>query len=84
MKFIKAQRVRWLGRVSIMEEGAMRRKMMEGRMFIGRRKGKPRLEWMDEVVADLKVMKINQWMEKMRDREKWRLIIEEAKADPGL
>jgi hypothetical protein len=29
---------------------------------------------MDDVVADLKVMKINQWMEKMKDREKWRLL----------
>jgi len=60
------------------------RKMMEGRLFIGRRKGRPRLRWMDDVVADLKVMKINQWMEKTKDREKWRLIFEKAKAHPGL
>jgi len=37
-----------------------------------------------DVVADLRVMKIKQWMEKMKDREKWRLIVEEAKAHPGL
>jgi len=29
-------------------------------------------------------MKIKQWMEKMKDREKWRLIVEEAKAHPEL
>jgi hypothetical protein len=29
-------------------------------------------------------MKIKQWMEKMKDREQWRLIVEEAKAYPGL
>jgi hypothetical protein len=48
----------------------MPRKMMEGRLFIhvGRRKGRPRLRWMDDVVADLKVMKIKQWMEKTKDR----------------
>jgi len=39
---------------------------------------------MDDVVADLKVMKIQQWTEKMKDREQWRLVVEEAKADPGL
>ena len=39
--------------------------------------------WMDDV-ADLKVMKIAQWMEKMKDREEWRLIVEEDKAHPGL
>ena len=71
MKFIKAQRVRWLGHVKRMEVGAMPRKMKEGRLFIGRRKGTPRLRWMDDVVADLKVMKTQQWMEKTKDREQW-------------
>ena len=75
MKFVQAQRIRWLGHVKRMEEGAMARKMLEGRH---------RLRWMDDVVADLKVMKIKQWMEKMKDREKWRLIVEQAKAHPGL
>jgi hypothetical protein len=58
--------------------------VVEGRLFIGRRKGRPRLRWMDDVVADLKVMKIKQWMEKTKDREQWRLVVEEAKAHPGL
>jgi hypothetical protein len=39
---------------------------------------------MDDVVADLKVIKIKQWMEKTKDREQWRLVAEEAKAHPGL
>jgi hypothetical protein len=60
VKFIKAQRIRWLGHVKRMEVRAMPRKMMEGRLFIGRRKGRPRLRWMDDVVADLKLMKIRQ------------------------
>ena len=64
--------------------GAMPRKMMEGRMFIGRSKGRPRWRWMDDVVAHLKVMKIKQWMEKTKDREQLRLVVEEAKAHPGL
>ena len=51
---------RWLGHVKIMEVGAMPRRMMEARLFIGRRKGRPRLRWMDDVVADLRVMKIRQ------------------------
>ena len=70
MTFIKAQRIRWLGHVKRMEEGAMPRKMMEGRPFVGRRKGRPRLRWMDDAVADLKAMGIKEWMETMQDREK--------------
>jgi hypothetical protein len=38
---------------------------------------------MDDV-ADLKVMKIKQWMKKTKDREQWRLVVEEVKAHPGL
>jgi hypothetical protein len=36
VKFIKAQRIRWLGHVKRMEVGAMPRKMMEGKLFLGR------------------------------------------------
>jgi hypothetical protein len=39
---------------------------------------------MDDVVADLKVMKIKQWIEKTKDRRQWRLVVEEARAHPGL
>jgi hypothetical protein len=44
----------------------MPRKMKEGRLFIGQRRGRPHLRWMDDVVADLKVMKIKQWIEKVK------------------
>jgi len=37
---------------------------------------------MDDVVADLKVMKIKQWIEKTKDRQQWRRVVEEAKAHP--
>jgi hypothetical protein len=67
-----------------METGAMPRMMMEGRLFTGRRKGRPRLRWIDDVVADLRVMNIKQWTEKAEDREQWRLVVKEAKAHPGL
>jgi hypothetical protein len=39
---------------------------------------------MDDDVADLKVMKIKQWMEKTKDREQWRMVVKEAKAHSGL
>jgi hypothetical protein len=29
-------------------------------------------------------MEVKGWKEKMRDREQWRLVVEEAKAQPGL
>jgi hypothetical protein len=82
VKFIKAQRIRWLGHVKKMEAGAMPKRMMEGRLFTGRRKGRPRLRWIDDVVADLRVMKIKQWTEKAEGREQWRLVVKEAQGSP--
>jgi hypothetical protein len=38
----------------------------------------------EDDVADLKVVKIKWWMEKTKDNEQWRLVVEEAKAHPGL
>jgi len=67
-----------------MEVEVTPRKMMEGRLFVDRRKRRPRFRWMDDVVAGLKAMRIKQWMETMLDTEKWRRIVEEAKAHSGL
>jgi hypothetical protein len=60
------------------KERAMPKKMMKGRLFIGQGRRRPHLRWMDDVVADLKVMKITQWIEKTKkkkDREQWRLVV---------
>jgi hypothetical protein len=34
--------------------------------------------------GDLKKMELKEWKVKMRDGRKWRLVVEEAKARPGL
>ena len=57
----------------------------DGRKTVCRKKKrKTPLRWTDDVVADLKAVRIKQWMETMQDREKWRRIVEEAKAHTGL
>jgi hypothetical protein len=69
-----------------MELGAMPRKMMDGKLFTGRKKGRPRLRWMEHVVADLRVMKLKQWTEKTQKirSERLGLVVERGKAYPGL
>jgi hypothetical protein len=65
-----------------MEDNAMPKRILKGRLYSKRRKGIPRMRWLD--LSNLKKMKVKVWKEKMRDREQWRLVVEEAEAHPGL
>jgi hypothetical protein len=67
-----------------MEDIAMSKKMLKGRLYSKRRKRRPRMRWLDDVEGDLKKMEVKGWKEKMRDREQCRLVVEEAKAHRGL
>jgi hypothetical protein len=82
-RFIKSQRIRWLGHVERTDDNAMPKRMLKGRQYSKRRKGRPRKRWLDDGESDLKMM-VKGWNEKMRDREQWRLVAEEAKDHPGL
>jgi hypothetical protein len=79
---LRSQRIRWLGHVERMEDNAMLKGMLKGRLYSKRRKGRPRMRWLDDVKSDL--MKMKGRKEKMRDREQWSLLVEEAKAHQGL
>jgi hypothetical protein len=77
-RFIKSHRIRWPGHVERMEDNATPKRMLKGRLYYKRRKGRPTMRWLDDVESNLKKMKVKGWKEKMRDREQWRLVVEEA------
>jgi hypothetical protein len=68
VRFIKSQRIRWSGHVERMDDEAVPERMLKGRLHSKRRKGRPRLRWLDDVESDLKKMKVRGWKEKMRNR----------------
>jgi hypothetical protein len=84
VRFIKAQRIQWLGQVDRMDETAMPKSVLKGKLYATRRIGRPRINWLEDVIADLRRMGISGWLEKARNRYQWRQIIEEAKAHPRL
>jgi hypothetical protein len=67
-----------------MEDNTMAKRMLKGRLYPKRRKGRAAIRWLNDVESDLKKFKVKGWKEKMRNREQWRLVVEEAKAHPGL
>jgi hypothetical protein len=53
-------------------------------LYATRRRGRPKMRWLDDVSMDLRKTGVNEWRDRARNREVRRHIVEEAKAHPGL
>jgi hypothetical protein len=60
-------------------EGKLR-KYFESKQEGSRRKGRPRLRWLEDVQKGLREMKVKRWRQKSVDMEESASIIKEAKA----
>jgi len=46
--------------------------------------GKPRQRWQEDVMEDLKKLKVKNWKEAAKDRRTWRDLAEKAKTHKGF
>ena len=84
VKWIKGQRISWLGHLERMEEDRMPKKIFTQELEGTRRRGTPRKRWKEEVERDLQVLGARRWTGLMAERKKWKDILRQAKAHSGL
>ena len=84
IKWIKGQRISWLGHLERMEEDRMPKMIFTQELEGTRRRGRPRKGWREKVERDLQVLGLRRWRELVIDREKWRGIVRQSKAHSGL
>jgi len=61
VKWIKGQRIRWLGHLERMEEDRMHKKIFTQKLEGTRRRGRPRKRWNEEAERDLQVLGVRRW-----------------------
>ena len=79
VKWIKGERISWLGHLERMEEDRMSKKIFTQELEGTRRKG-----WKEEVERDLQVLGVRRWRELVAHRKKWKDLVRQAKAHSGL
>jgi hypothetical protein len=71
-RFIKAQRIKWLGHIQRMDQTRPSRKILEWKPVGTRPVGRPRQRWQEDVMEDLKKLKVKNWKEAAKGRRTWR------------
>lgn len=84
VRTIKSLRIKWYGHVCRREDSSVIKKIMKWKPQEGRPRGRPKLRWEDQVIKDIKTMKIQGWREKLKHRDEWRRIGDQAKKHNNL
>jgi hypothetical protein len=79
VRFIKAQRIKWLGHIQRMDQARLTRKLLDWKPMGTRPVGRTKQRWQDDVIEDLKKkLNVKNWKETAKDRRTWKDLAEEA------
>jgi hypothetical protein len=77
--YIKAQRLSWFGHLHRMPEERMVKRVYKWNPMLTRPLGRPKNRWEDDIINDMKKLKIKNWKSCIQDRNKWKLYVERGK-----
>jgi len=81
----KIRRLGWTGHIIRREEERIPKKVLNGNFYTTRPVGRPRTRWLDVVHRDaLQLLGIKGWRRSAENRDEWRRLLREAKAQKGL
>jgi hypothetical protein len=83
VRWIKGQRISWLGHLERMEENRMPKMIFRKELEGPKRRGRPRKRWKEEVERDLHVLGVRKWRE-LAIVKKWWDMVRQAKAHSGM
>jgi hypothetical protein len=63
-----------------MPEERMVRRVYKWKPMLTRPLGRPKNRWEDDIINDMKKLKIKNWTSCIQDRNKWKLYVERAKS----
>jgi hypothetical protein len=79
VRVTQVARIGWLGHLVRMEEMSPCKKINSSHPKGSRKKGRPKLMWLDCVLRDVKLLNLEAWWKKALDRNIWGRIIKEFK-----
>jgi hypothetical protein len=83
VKWIKGQRISWLGYLERMEENRMPKMIFSQELEGPTRMGRPRKGWKEEVERDLHVLGVRRWRELAIDRKNGGILFDRPKPTAG-
>jgi hypothetical protein len=66
---IKINRLKWLGHIRRRDESLMGRKLTFTHLEGSRKKGGPKLRWLNDVLQDIRFLEVTAWWKKGKERD---------------
>ena len=79
IRFIKKQRLNWLGHVERMAEDNILQKIKRWKPESKRLIGRPKTRWEDDVFDDIKSINVGNWKKVAQNRDSWKKVVEQSR-----